>query len=264
MALPSNVTKDYLRSASPDIRKFWDFVAHRAPDNIQARVSEFTSEVSEGKCIFRDNDGAVLFETPDAPPPVKTKSEYGPPAYVLTLEKKVAKDRELGLSNARAVVQVAETVTDLIGRVKALEADLATNLEGNLAAVRDVQEGHHARLKAVETKTTGLQAKADREGRGIFFRGTWQPAMDFESGAIATHKSRAYVAVRSVRAGGEPPDRNGSGWALLFDSKELPRPQMENIADEVVQVIREVTDPIKDRLASLENDIAQLLAQIKN
>lgn len=261
MALP--VDEAYLRSAHPDVRKFWKIVARRAPDDIQSRVSEFTSEVSEGKCIFRDRGGNLLHETPDAPPPVEAKKTNGPDVYVRALEKRVADSRELGLHNAHAVVEIAETTTTLLARVKEVEEGVG-DAQSDASAARRLQVSFASDVLTLKTKITGIQARIDREGRGIFFRGAWQPTIDYETGSIVTHGKRAYVAIKALRSGGEVPSREGGGWTPLFDSAQIPGPQLENVADEVVEVIREVTTPLKDRIASLENEIAQLHAQIKN
>lgn len=248
-----------LISADPLVKEYWATVA-RAPESVRSRVSENNSTKSlDGKWTLRDCNGLELWRTPAAPPPVKHESKWAPTRnfQVEALQKKVAISRDLSLNNATAIVQVAEAVTSISERIAGLENAL-NEVSGVQSYAYALERRVTERLKALETKTTGIQTKTDRQARGIFFRGAWQPAADYEGGAIATHKGIAYVAVKALYAGGEPPPRNGSGWVPLFDAKDLPRPQLESVADEVVQVIREVVDPLKDKLAAIENEIALL------
>lgn len=250
MPLPASVNEAYFRSTHPEMREWWAIVARRAPDNIQSRVSELTSLLSEGKCIFKDAQGNVLYETPDPPTPVETKKSYGPDRNF-----RDHLSRRLGLANSETLKHIADLCTELFNRVKALEE--GSNIEGALAGVHDVQQGLSSRLKAIETKTAGIQAKVDREGRGVCFRGSWQQTIDYEAGSIVTAGKRAFVALKAVRPGGEAPSRAGSGWSPLFDASHIPgEPQLESVADEVAGVIREMVNPLKDRLASLEHELA--------
>lgn len=48
------------------------------------------------------------------------------------------------------------------------------------------------------------------------FLGIWQQALRYRPGAVVTYCERgAFVAVRDIAAGGQPPAREGSGWIRL-------------------------------------------------
>ncbi len=103
-------------------------------------------------------------------------------------------------------------------------------IERTLAAVVEVGPAAAAAIETVveriaqlERQVTGMQKKLDDGQRGIAFRGAWQEAVDYSSGSIVTFNQRAFVAVRSVRSGGAPPNRHGGGWIHMFDSTEVPR-----------------------------------------
>lgn len=259
MALPAVVTKDYLACARPEIREFWDIVSRRAPEKVQSRVCEFRSSVSAGKCVFRDRDGVVLHETTDAPAPVDAQKDYGPGIHVLTLEKKLADARQVAARNAEQLTDISETVKQLADKVDEFSFSMDDNQIWTIqASLTAIERRLGERVKTLETKATGMQARIDKEARGILFRGIWQQTIDYEQGSICTNGSRAYVAIKAVRPGGAPPSREGGGWAPLFDSADIGGSQLENVADEVLEVIREVVNPLKSKIALLENDIALL------
>lgn len=191
MALPADITEDYLSFCAPELKKFWEIVARRAPENIQARVSEFNSQVSSGKCIFRDRNGDVLYETPDPPPPVKQR----------------ATQRSTGVS-----ADQFQRTKDFLSQTNELALLLAQGIEK-----------HSARLDSLAEKVESMKKQLDQERRGITFRGPWQVAIDYEPGAIVTYSERAYVASKAIRCGGQPPARHGSGWLHMFDATEVLR-----------------------------------------
>jgi len=71
-------------------------------------------------------------------------------------------------------------------------------------AINDAVRPLHERIKALEA--SGMQ-------KGMSFMGTWQPALDYQRGAVVHHAGGLFVLTHDHKPGQAP--RDGSGWQRL-------------------------------------------------